>query len=179
MSAKEIEGWEDYTIDINGNVFSKRKNKYLKPIKNKCGYYNISLNKNKHRKECSIHRLVAETFIPNPNNYPVVNHIDGNKSNNNVDNLEWCTYKHNMKEAYRLKLIHGGLENKYGKDYPRKLHLIGMFKDGILLEKFYGTGEIKRKYGFAPTAILNCCKGKHKKIYGYQWKFLELLEEIE
>ena len=92
MSAKEIEGWEDYTIDINGNVFSKRKNKYLKPIKNKCGYYNISLNKNKHRKECSIHRLVAETFIPNPNNYPVVNHIDGNKSNNNVDNLEWCTY---------------------------------------------------------------------------------------
>jgi hypothetical protein len=179
MSAKEIEGWEDYTIDIKGNVFSKRRNKYLKQTVDKYGYCKVNLHKDKKYKVITVHRLVAQAFIPNPNNYKCVNHIDGNKQNNCVENLEWCTYKHNMQEAYRLGLIKGGLKDKFGKDYPKKMHLIGMFKDGILLEKFYGTGEIKRKYGFAPSPIIDCCKGKHKKIYGYQWKFLELLEEIE
>ena len=72
------------------------KEKILKPYKDGGNYYFvIGLHKDGKRKYKAIHRLVAETFIPNPNNYPVVNHKDENKLNNRIDNLEWCTHKYN------------------------------------------------------------------------------------
>ena len=79
-------------VDSRGN---KRNEKILKGRKNRQGYYDVALCKNGKRKYCRINRLVAEAFIPNPNNYPITNHKDENPSNNHVDNLEWCTYKYN------------------------------------------------------------------------------------
>lgn len=96
LKIRDIKGWEDYTIDTDGNVFSKRKNKYLKPNINKYGYCKIKLQKNKHTKMFSIHRLVAENFLENKDGLPQVNHKDGNKQNNNINNLEWCSAKYNM-----------------------------------------------------------------------------------
>lgn len=75
--------------------------KLLNPTLNEKGYLQVTLN-NKTQKTYGIHRLVAGAFISNPNNYPVVNHIDENKQNNNVENLEWCTQKQNLKYS-RLK----------------------------------------------------------------------------
>lgn len=114
---KDINGYEGlYQISNLGNVKSIQyfnhannkiypRNKLLKPLINEKGYFRVDLFKLGKTKRCRIHRLVAEAFIPNLNNFPEVNHIDGNKSNNRVDNLEWCTHKHNMKEAYRLGLV--------------------------------------------------------------------------
>lgn len=74
----------------------------LKPLKTNTGYFRVDLKRSQKSHYVSIHRLVAETFIPNINKHLVINHIDGDKSNNCIDNLEWCTQSHNIKEAYRV-----------------------------------------------------------------------------
>ena len=86
------------------NGFRTTKGKLLKLLKTNRNYFRVDLKRNQKDKYISIHRLVAEAFLPNPNNYPVINHIDGDTSNNRVDNLEWCTQSHNVKEAYRIGL---------------------------------------------------------------------------
>ncbi len=156
------------TLKYNNGINKHNETKILKQCLNINGYYVLNLTNKSKR----VHRLVAENFLDNYNNYKCVNHIDGNKKNNQINNLEWCTSSHNNYEAYRLGLKQGAMKNKRGKDYPMKVNLIGMYKDDILLETFYGTGEIKRKYNYYPIAILNCCKGKYKKMYGYEWRFI-------
>lgn len=103
---KQINNFEHYYIDKFGNVYSKKRGdiKKLSPILTHYGYYDVGLtNANGTIKKC-IHRLVAEHYIDNPSNLPQVNHIDGNKLNNNVSNLEWCTHKDNLKHARILGL---------------------------------------------------------------------------
>ena len=98
---KDIEGYEGlYQVSNLGNVKSlnyrqTKREKILKSVNDKDGYLFVSLCKNSVIKHYSIHRLVADVFIDNPNNYPQVNHKDENKTNNNVDNLEWCSPKYN------------------------------------------------------------------------------------
>lgn len=101
-----IAGYEGlYSVDVVGNVYSEttdkgRRKGILKPhIKN--GYFAVNLFKNGKSKHFYIHRLVAAAFIPNPNNCRYINHIDCNKTNNTVHNLEWCTQKHNIHEAMK------------------------------------------------------------------------------
>lgn len=101
---KLIPGYEDYLVSENGEIFSTKRQKFLKPRKNEYGYLKINLYKNGKYKNFRVHRLVALTFIQNPNNYPIINHIDGNKLNNNISNLEWCTYSQNNKHAWKLGL---------------------------------------------------------------------------
>lgn len=103
---KRIKGYEDYFITEDARIYNNKgeelKGKWIDNV----GYYQIVLRKNKKRKYVRIHRLVAETFIPNPDNLPQVNHIDGNKLNNNVDNLEWCTNSENAQHGYDSNLYH-------------------------------------------------------------------------
>ena len=80
------------------------KRKILTPFYNKWGYKRVGLSKNGKVKFYTIHKLVAEAFLKNNNNYPCVNHIDGNKENNNVNNLEWCSYSHNNRNTREIGL---------------------------------------------------------------------------
>ena len=91
-----IKDYEDYLIFEDGGVFSIKRNIFLKPRKDKYGYLKINLWKNNKRKSFSIHRLIALHYIPNPENKPCIDHIDRNRSNNNIDNLRWATHSENQ-----------------------------------------------------------------------------------
>ena len=112
-----IKNYENYQIDENGNVKNLLTNKILKGSIGEHGYRYYRLSKDGSKKMFYAHRLVAETFIPNPNNLPVVNHKDGNKQNNNINNLEWVSYSENAKHAHNNNLINSVRErNYYEKD---------------------------------------------------------------
>lgn len=119
---KDVPDYESlYQISNLGNIKSLIKNKILKPSVDRFGYTRFSATKEKRQKTLRIHRLVAEIFILNPYNLPQVNHIDGNKTNNSHNNLEWCTDSENKKHAYKKGLMKSG--NQYTKkeklDLPR------------------------------------------------------------
>ena len=96
MEYRVKEGYSNYRIYSNGQIYSLNIHKWLTPSLKE--YYRVSLRDDNGRaKTFAVHRLVAELFIPNPNNYPIVNHKDENKLNNDVSNLEWCTYSYNSK----------------------------------------------------------------------------------
>ena len=101
---KDIKGFENqYQVSNFGRIKSLKKGKILS-IKNKNGYLNITFRKGKEKYYYKVHRIVASYFIPNPQNKPCVNHKDGNKHNNCVDNLEWVSYKENIQHAKENKL---------------------------------------------------------------------------
>lgn len=98
---KDIDGFEEYQISTWGNV--RRNGRLIKPYLNHKGYLKVQLWKKQGKRNKRVNRLVAQAFIPNPNNYPQVNHKDGNKQNNSITNLEWVTGEMNIEHAKRLK----------------------------------------------------------------------------
>lgn len=111
-----------------------------------------------------VHRLVAMAFLPNPNNYDQVNHKDENPSNNNIDNLEWCSAEYNLNY---------GTRNKRASESRGKVVLQYSF-DGELLREFSGAREAARQMGLEANCganIQNCCNGKRRSAYGYVWQW--------
>ena len=106
-----IKPYYDYFISDTGIVYDNNNKPIDSWIDTVNGYRYVSLKIDGQRKIKKIHRIVGEVFIDNPNNYPCINHIDGNKENNNVSNLEWCTYYHNNKHARDMKLNDVSLSN--------------------------------------------------------------------
>lgn len=100
---KEHPLYEGYFATEDGDVFSnkgfKKSFRKLKPVLQKTGYYIIHLSHNKKKIQILHHRFIAQIFLPNPNQYPEINHKDENKSNNCVSNLEWCTHRYNLKHS--------------------------------------------------------------------------------
>lgn len=90
-----------YNIDWSGRVINRNTGRQVKPQENNCGYMRVQLCNGKHKPRFFVHRIVAELFIPNPLNLPQVNHKDGNKKNNHIDNLEWVSASDNRKHAFR------------------------------------------------------------------------------
>lgn len=122
-----------------------------------------------------MHRLVAIAFISNPNNYPIINHIDGNKKNNKVDNLEWCTNQYNLKEAYRLGLIKISKEaiRKGGEARAKKLakKICQYDLQGNFIKVWSSAHEVQRKLKINNANIIQNCKGKRNNAGGYIWKY--------
>ena len=103
---KDIPNYEGlYAITEDGNVWSYRNNRFIKSFLRKNGYMQVLLVKDGTKKSWKVHRLVALTYLPNPNNYPEVNHKDENRINNCVDNLEWCPHDYNCNYGERLNRI--------------------------------------------------------------------------
>lgn len=98
-----IKNYENYLIDKNGDIFSLFKKRKLKTFNN-CGYERIALVNKNGRNKFLLHRLLAEAYLPNPNNKPLINHINGIRNDNRLENLEWCTYSENIKHAHDIGL---------------------------------------------------------------------------
>lgn len=164
---RKIEGFENYEVSNLGNVRSlkNKKVKILKLIKRETGYIFINLYKNKKIHHKSVHRLVASTFIPNPQNKFQVNHIDGDKTNNKVENLEWCTAKENSQHAWNTGLSRMTKEHKKkisrslkGEKHPRARKVTCITTGEI----FNCITEPSEKYNIGKSHISSCCKGKIK-----------------
>lgn len=140
------------------------KERILKPNKNKDGYFTISFWVNGKMKQYYVHRLVAEAFLDNPNNYPIVNHRDETSSNNNSSNLEWCSYKYN---------------NDYGTRKIRSMISQGKkvlqydLQDNLIKE-WNSTREIERELKIHHSLISNCCRGKREMIKNNKWKYKDI-----
>lgn len=101
MEWKKIKGF-DYLVSDKGDLISINEQIRLRPFKKRNGYIAVSMSSNSVKKQYLVHRLVAAAFLPNPENKPHVNHKDGDKSNNHVSNLEWCTPSENEYHSYRV-----------------------------------------------------------------------------
>ncbi len=176
---KDIAGYEGlYSISESGEVYSHINNKFLKHNISKNGYATVQLFKNKIGKRLLVHRLVAKTFIPNVQNLPQINHIDENKLNNNVSNLEWCTPKYNMNYGIGSKTRHSKI------DYSKEIYKINAVKNGKkvsksviqiknnkIIAKFESAKEASLITKSSHSHICECCLGKRKSTNGFEWKY--------
>lgn len=150
--------------NINGRI------KKLKPNQNEDGYYKVKLRKEGKTYNKFIHRLVAETFVPNPENKPEINHKNGIKTDNRAENLEFCTRSENVKHSYRVLGRKGAFLNKKGAKSPFS-KIVLQIKDDKIIAKFYGTHEASEKTKICQCSICKCCCGKQKSAAGFQWKY--------
>lgn len=157
---KDIEGYEGlYQVSNLGNVKSVRKNKLI-GNNNHRGYRHACLCVDGKETYKSVHRLVADAFIPNPENLPCVNHKDENKLNNVVSNLEWCTYEYNNSYA-----------TKGSRISKSKFKPIQMINDGKVIKEFDSLKEAAEYVDGSHGNISAAANGKLHKAYGYYWRY--------
>ena len=175
-----IENHPSYFISNFGRVFSKKSNKVMKNrVVSKNGYQQITLDNS----QLLVHRLVAQAFIPNPNNLPCVNHKDENPGNNDFRNLEWCTYKYNSNYGTNPIKHSKKMLDRYNNDPDWKSDCIKRLaeiqkkkrKRVVQLDKFnnylktYESSYATEKDGHLSVHVCDCANGKRKTHHGYKW----------
>lgn len=175
---KDIEGYEGlYQVSNQGNVLSlnyanKGYSKQLTPKCNNRGRLWVELVKQKKKKPMLIHRLVATAFIPNPNNYPQINHKDENPKNNEASNLEWCNSLYN--NHYSMKLHPDRpRERKSTPIYEKRNDLkINQYdKSGNLIRQWKNSRTIFLETKMSDWSISECCRGHRRSAYGFIWRY--------
>ena len=154
---KDISGYEGlYAVTSCGKVYSYRNKRFLTPWVNSKGYLMVNLCKDGKVKKYLIHRLVAEAYLPNPENLPQINHKDENKTNNCLQNLEWCDAKYNTNYGTRNEKI--------------KKPILQLSLDGELIREWNSATDVGKE---VRKGISKCLRGKSKSSYGYIWKYKE------
>lgn len=178
--ALPIKDFPGYYITDTGDVYSRKtpnnnpecRIKKLKLGTIGRGYLKVDIFKNAQSYTKLVHRLVAETFISNPENKPQVNHKNGDKTDNRIENLEWVTNQENQIHSFKKLNRKSGMFNKYGSAHPKSKSII-QSKDGIIIAKFGSMREAERQTKICHAIISACCLGKLKSAGGYQWQYAE------
>lgn len=162
----------------NGYKYWLQRGKILKPCQQKSGYLNVDLSDGHSKShKYRVHRLVAQAFIPNPNNYPQVNHKDEDKSNNKVENLEWCTAKYNLNYGHHnKKAANTRMKNGFEKIAIKNGRMVSkpviqLTLDGKIIKYYNSQSEAARKNNIKSGGISDCCNKKIKYYKGYLWEF--------
>lgn len=160
MKVKDIPGYEGlYRISEDGQVF-KFNGREMNGSINSYGYRVVSLTKDRIKTDCKVHRLVALTFIPNPSDHECVNHIDGNKLNNSVSNLEWCSKGHNNRHARSMLNI----------DFSAK-PVVQKCPNGEIVALWRNMETAATITGCTAPLISACCRGTVQQTGGYIWEY--------
>lgn len=173
---RPIKGFDNrYEVSSDGRVASKNYMKSgrrveLKQFKSDNGYMRVGLSNGGKLQTVSVHRLVASAFIPNPDNLPQVNHKNENKSDNRVENLEWCNQNYNNEYGSRPKRV---MEHNQNNPKQNCRVVFQYTLDGDFVRVWPSLSEIQRELGFAYTNIQSCCIGKRKTAYGFVWKYAD------
>ena len=146
---------------INLNYYNTGEPKMMEPFVGGNGYLCVNLYKNRKQKMCYVHRLVAEAFIPNPDNLTEVNHIDEDKTNNRVENLEWKSHKGNCNHGTRNKRMAKAMSKT----------VLQLTLNGEFVREWESTQECGRN-GFDQSSVSACCNGKQKSHKGYKWCYV-------
>lgn len=183
-----IKGYEGlYTISRSGNVYSLTKHVNLSPRLGRSGYMEVRLKKDGKVSHKSLHRLLAIAFIPNPENKPCIDHIDGNRMNNKIENLRWCTSKENSNNPVSLRKLSEAVKLSYTKGRkPMPLSAIqkrnvGHYKpvvqytlDGNYIKQWCSIKEAAESLGISRSQISEACIGKRvKTAKGFLFKWLD------
>lgn len=162
---KDVNNYPNYQVSNLGNVKNIKANKMLKPSLNG-GYLKVSLSKNGKAKPFLIHRLVAIAFIPNPTNLPEVNHKkEFEKTNNTVENLEWCDHSYNQNYGTRNDRV----SKKMSRIKCKKVNQYDL--DGNYIKTFNSIIDAQKEVG--STHICQCLKGNFEQTKGYKWRYAE------
>ena len=185
-----IDGFENYAVSDKGRVKSLSrikiinnisfvtKEKILKQILVPNGYLKVTLCSNKKIKQINVHRIVALAFLKNNENKECVNHIDGIKTNNSVENLEWVTHKENMKHAFINNLTAKNYGNKngmfgnFGNLNVNSKKIIQIDLNQNIIREYNCIAEAGRINNINTSNISLVCKGKRKQCGGYIWKYI-------
>lgn len=156
----KIEGFEKYEVSNLGKVRNIKSGRILKPSLGNNGYLIHQLSEHSKRKTLLLHRIIATAFIDNPGKKPQINHIDENKLNNDLSNLEWCTEKENI--------IHGTRTKRVAEKLSKKVIQLDL-NDNILNE-FESMVQAEQETGVSTGNISSCCSGKTKSAGGFKWR---------
>lgn len=160
-----------YLVSDTGLIFSCRKGEMLKLHISNTGYARVDISINGVLKHYSVHRLVAEAFIPNPDGLPVVNHKDENPLNNSVDNLEWCTYKYNSNYGTCIERRVNNTNYTRGGENPKSKEVYQFDMNGKLINKFLSVADAADQTGLNRKSIAKACLGNLKKYSECVWSY--------
>ena len=149
---KDVKNYEGlYAVTPEGEVYSYKSKKFLKPFYNTKDYLKVALFKNGKSKQFFVHRLVAEAYIPNPDNLPQVDHIDNDKNHNHINNLQWITNRDNCRKSKNKPILQFDLNGNFVKEWEC-------------------TADVGKE---VRHNIRHCLKGRTKTAYNYIWKYKE------
>lgn len=170
---RDVKGFEGiYRVSNKGQVQNVLTDTILKQYENRGGYLKVYLYKNHQRKILSVHRVVCEAFKDNPNNYPQVNHLNMNKHDNRLENLEWCNQSQNLKHSFE----NGGREhNKLMLLEANHKEVLCCDMDGNVIKEYYSLSEAARQTGCNVSNISACCHGRIRSVGGFKW----ILQDLE
>lgn len=171
---REITGYEGfYVISEDAEIINIKTGEKKKPTVGNHGYCQVDLFRNGQRKTLLVHRIMAETFLDNPEGKRTVNHKNGIKTDNSLSNLEWATYSENHKHSYEKLNRRAYMKGRKGRLNHNSKPVIKLSLNGTPIKRYPSIADAERDTGILNNLIVSCLKGRSKTSGGYRWRYAD------